>query len=267
MIKYKKTILSSLFAVALAGCGGGGETEAGGGTGSSQQQPAFSLLNIIMPSAIAAESPPGTVVNVLVAGNGVSLSKTIGADQNDVSFSDLVIGDYTLTVIVISGETELARDEQLLSLKEGSAKVTANLALSKASLKVEPIFNSDYAVLNGSYEGEFNKSGCLELPFNPASTDLILNVTGLAVELEFSFFPAPTIKLTGDLNDSIGELRGVGSYQSSDFTNGTWEINKVLRPSESTIFISGQLIDATNANCTIDFEYIGTDMGGIDMGL
>lgn len=267
---YKKTLISSFVALTLIGCGGGGSDSNGNasaGGDSSQQQPVTSLLSIIIPSAIAEEAPPGTEIKVKITGNGVDLEKAILASESNVSFNDLVIGEYTVAITVYAGDTVLASDTQTVEVTEDSTELEAQLALNKASLTVTPLFASDYSFLTGSFEGEFNKDGCLDLPFNPANTDISISVSGLAAELEFSFFPNPVIKMTGDLNDSMGQLQGSGTYQSSDFTNGTWTISKILQPSETTVFISGQLVDATNDNCTIDFEYIGTNMGGIDMGL
>jgi hypothetical protein len=267
MSLYRKNILSAIIALSLVGCGGSSSSSDSSVIDDSQQQTITSLLSIMIPAAIADEAPSGSVVTIKISGNGVDLEKSISSDESTASFDGLILGDYTVSVVVMSGGIELASNTKTTTIGESSNELNIELTLNVASLVVVPLLLPDYTFLNGEYDGKLNKSGCLDLPFNPASTDLSLSITGLAVDIDFSFFPSPVIKMTGDLSDTTGELKGSGTYQSSDFTNGTWTIDKVLQPSETTIFISGQLIDVTNDNCIINFEYIGTDMGGIDMGL
>jgi len=255
----KNISITALLALSLIGCGGSGSDSEIKEDNTQQEQPeqTFSLLNIIIPQAIADEAPPGTQITVEISGNGVNKSQTLGSAETSITFNDLVIGEYTVTTIVMASTNELARDQQDFNLTENTTTLNANLILNKASLEITPLLSSDYTIISGTYEGEFQKTGCLSTPFNPAPTDLTVTVTGLASDFEFSLFPDPTLKLTGDLDDTSGELVSSGIYQSSDFTNGDWTVDKILTPSENTIYIRGQLIDVTNSNCTTEFEYIG----------
>ena len=63
--------------------------------------------------------------------------------------------------------------------------------------------------------------------------------------------------LTGTIDDTSGRLTASGTYQSSDFTTGTWVSNSISMPSDNSIFFSASLTNQTTGNCLIAIEYVG----------
>ena len=113
---------------------------------------------------------------------------------------------------------------------------------------------------NGNFDGQwFVKSGinsCIQTPFSISSVDVDISVTGSNITIYIDAFFDPVFNLIGTVDDSSGILTASGTYQSSDFSSGTWALDEISMPSQNSIYFNVNLIKASN-NCLIALEYLG----------
>lgn len=267
-IKYTlKWFVCCLLLGFLGGCGGGGETSTKSAD-SSKQDPSTSsptntvsaLLNLLIPAAVSAEIPTGSTATVNVKGQGVNLTKNIDDTAQAVDFAGLLLGDYTVTVIVTHNGTEIGTYKDNVTLTSSGLSVEANITFNRASLVVEPVVKSDYSSLNYTYEGIWNVGAnrtCIDPKFDISSANTIVNLSGDDISLTINAFFGPNIILTGKIDDTSGRLTASGTYESSDFTSGTWVVANISKPSANSIFFKADLVNQTDDNCSIAIEYVG----------
>lgn len=267
-IKYTlKWSVCCLLLGLLVGCGGGGGSSTESSDSSSQNPPTSphsntvsALLNLLIPAAVAAEIPTGSTASVNVQGQGVNLTKNIDDTGQTVEFGDLLLGDYTVTVVVTHNGTEIGTYTDNVTLTSSGLSVEANIAFNRASLVVEPIVKSDYSSLNYTYDGKWKVSAsrtCIDPTFDISVADTIVSLGGDDISLTINAFFGPNIVLTGKIDDTSGRLLASGTYESSDFKSGTWVVGNISKPSDNSIFFNADLVNQTDGDCPIAIEYVG----------
>lgn len=261
-IKYTSKLFGCFFLCSfLIGCGGGG----GSSTDQDNNQNTeptltYSVLNLLIPTASATEIPTGSTATVTITGQGINRSETLDNADLAAQFSDLLVGDYTVLVSVSNDGIEIGSYSSNVTLTSSGLSVSANITFNKASLVVEPIVESDYSNLNSTYDGEWKVTGsnsCINVPFNVSAADTTVDLTGTDISITIDAIFEPTIILTGTIDDTSGRLTASGTYQSSDFTTGTWDSNSISMPSDNSIFFSASLTNQTTGDCLIAIEYVG----------
>lgn len=251
----------------LTACSGGSDNDSDSNNdspsnnNSDSSSAVSSVMTLFIAEASATEIPEGSTALVSISGQGVNKFEYLDNESLVAQFDDLIIGTYNIQVLVSNDGEEIGSYSNDINLTLDGASIEATINFNRASLVVEPIVASDYSNLNGIYDGQwFVKTGlnsCIQTPFNVSSADVTLTLTENNISLFIDAFFDPTFNLTGTIDDTSTNLTGAGTYQSSDFSSGTWELDKISMPSENAIFFNIDLNKTTNGNCLITLEYLG----------
>jgi len=257
-MKLYSFVIAIAFGTLLTGCGGGSSNAGDGNTNQPPISVTKALLSLLVSPAAAAEIPSGAVATVRVQGN--DLDRTITLTEVDVAaeFSDLLLGTYTVTVSVTNNGVEIGTFSETIVLGEGGESIDASIVFNRASLSVEPFVSSNYAAINHKYEGRSTVSSeCVgEAPFSTDATTTTVEVEGVNITITFDNFYGETLQLTGVIDDSTRSFLASGTYQSSDFKQGNWDITYLSKQTERSITIAASFENTTDT-CNANYEFVG----------
>jgi len=260
-MKLYSFVIAIVFGTLLSGCGGGGGGSSSTGGGDTNQPPVSvtkALLSLLVSPAAAAEIPNGAVATVKVQGNDVDRTVTLTDVDVAAEFSDLLLGTYTVTVSVTNNGVEIGTFSETVLLSEGGESIDASIVFNRASLSVEPFVSSNYAAINHEYEGRSTVSSeCLgDAPFSTDATTATVEAEGANITITFDNFYGETLQLSGVIDDSTGSFLASGTFQSSDFKQGNWNITYLSKQTERSITIAASFENATDT-CNADYEFVG----------
>jgi hypothetical protein len=271
-----KILLLAACVASLVGCGGGSSstsstkpitaseaivTSSVASSAASSTAPVVNklgILSFLIPQAEADTLPVGSITTVTISGQGIN--QTLFMQQNQISgaFSDLVVGDYSLVTEIKSGDIVVASGTATARIQPGANSVSLPMRYNLATLSVTPVITSDYSFFNGVYEGTARGNKCSPNnfinSFGTASVKTTISINGKNATIKLELFDVPTYILTGTIDDSTGVLNIAGTYQGSDFTTGTWTINKLIVPATGAFYSSIKL----SGKCPIVLDVFGT---------
>ena len=214
--------------------------------------PALAVLSLAPLLADANEIQLNTFQNGEVA----------DADDVNENFSNLSSALSSTVPHIFSNGSVADADEVNANFQALSDDVNSCLdAAEEASSACDGNIDSWIALSpNGAYDGQwFVKSGinsCIQTPFSISSVDVNISFTGSNITFYIDAFFDPVFNLIGTVDDASGILTASGTYQSNDFSSGTWTLDEISKPSQNSIYFNVNLIKASN-NCLITLEYLG----------
>lgn len=265
-----KQLLAMLAIVALASCGSGGGAKKPD-TQVTEAKPVESsirkILNIIVPSAFADDFPISRVqasaTTKLKDGNSVTLYSYKKNDSGNWVFDSMDYGEYDVKITYYNGDTVLAEGAKHIFFNENKT-VEIPLTIKSGSLLVNPIFDestADKVAVDGKYQAVARSKGCIKNEFSDSfgfsSASAIIEINGDTLDATIEIFPKNTIKISASMANGKQFLTGLGTFKSSDFTEGAATIDKIVQIESSTLYLSATL----QGECTTEIDITGFRVG------
>lgn len=248
----KNAIALAMVCAALAGCGGGSkggakapETAAPAPSQPATPEPITSgAATAFIPAAQADVAPIGATYSFTLAKAGTPV-QTITNAAGEVSFNPVPFGDYQILATASLNGTQIAQGTTAVKLDSAKQRVQAGLTYSHGSLLAEPVLTPlapTQETIGGEFSGVARAFGCIKNTFTEfsGSTSATAKVTvnGQAVKIELKLFPDNTIVIDGELSQSASAVTAAGTFKSSDFTEGSAAINKIVVLEPGSIYFS-----------------------------
>jgi len=243
MIKTRMLTPVALLSLLLTACGGGG----GGDSAQESQTPTEpsivrTTLSILIPSAEAADLPSESSVSVRISGQGTTETVTMTDFESGVTFDDLLPGQYSVSLTARSEGVVVATGQQTVTLSANGNSFTVPMNLIAADLTISTEINGpDYSFLNKQYRGEAIGESCGANPFmefgGTAGATTTLTISGENISINMSLFGDPNIIFTGTITDDTNGLQASGTFESSNFKEGTWVLNELRSPRAGVVYM------------------------------
>ena len=246
----------------LVGCGGGG-----GGSSDSTAPPGDNSTvppgdDSTVPPGDDDTAPPVQTFNITTStGPGGSISPGNATAEQGSSVVFTISPDTGFVVNSVSG------------CGGSLTELTYTTDLITASCEVIVDFSTVAELLNGEYEGVMVSP---KNAFFTDATNIIFAIDGYDANVTKEAFFGRTCLLDGSLAGAAFPLTGVGTFQCSDFTEGTWSSSKIAKTNETaslseiemtagsdiyTIKVAGFRDDpVANYQPTLDFWVEGADL-------
>ncbi len=217
------------------------------------------------PAAVATRGSNRTMVVVSVTGQGSTRSETLQASETEVSFNDLLVGPYDISVEVMRGAQSFDTYNDSVDLDVDGATLTTQFDLDLALAEAEPMSSqADYGHISGAFEGKSvvlqDLHECVGSIALVDSTSLTATAGGAeageTIQLTFDNFFGEVLELTGTVDGSDGALTASGTYESSASKSGTWSLGYLAMPSERQIALLVDFENETDA-CQATYEFSG----------
>lgn len=267
----KNAIALAMVCAALAACGGGskGGAKAPETAAPSPSQPATpepitsGATTAFIPAAIADVAPLGATYSFTLAKAGTPV-QTITNAAGEVSFNPVPFGDYEILATASLNGTQIAQGSTAVKIDSAKQRAQAALIYSHGSLLAEPVLEPltpTQQTIGGNYDGQARMYGCIKNDFTDfqgqTSTRAKITVLNNVAKIELDLFPKPKIIIEAELGKTDTAITASGTFKSSDFTEGSVKIDKIVVLENESIYLSMTL----KSTCETQLDYAGFSVG------
>lgn len=212
-----------------------------GGNNSPKNELKYGDLSILVPAAVADESPLSPEIEITIIGQ--NFYRVQNATSGTVTFAALPYGAYTLKSVVRSGGVLASEASTSITVNSATQNESLPVKFNRAALNIAPVTKSDYSAYGGIYYGSVNYDKCgLILPTMSSAARFELTLGKGKFNLEAKGINGGDTTFTGTIDDSTGALTASGTFLMQDGKGGTFTIEKIIVPQNGAIFFNIKMV-------------------------